>query len=416
GLPPMDRWHALKRLTAEPTTHGIPVVTLGSDGGTPSGLQRVLTKLERTIAAGPLRTRAATPQTAIPRPTLSPSPAAPRTRQTPAGAPVQADQRPAQTAARILVVDDHEANRDVLARRLERQGYQVEVAVDGESALVAIAGGSFDLVLLDWMMPGMTGLEVLRRVRETRGPIALPIVMTTARSDAEAVVEALKAEANDFVVKPLNFEIVHARIRTQLGLREAHRSLEASERRYRVLLENTTDLIVEFRAESGEIRYVSPACRTLLGYEPAELARRPFWEWVHPLDRRALEARRRSGELPPAFTFLARMMGRDGRWIWVETSCRLRPRGPGCDDPTVHAACRDVTEHVERLDGDEPPLPLGGDIMAHPGWRGGPTGAPRSTGSVVVTVLVNEPDLDPDAVSRRVADELRRVFGEERRE
>ena len=102
---------------------------------------------------------------------------------------------------------------------------------------------------------------------------------------------------------------------------------------------------------------------------------RSLYEWVHPIDRRALEQQQaQQPTLPPAYTFIARMQRKDQSYIWVETSCRV-VRG---DDVVIQAACRDVSEHMDRLAGDEPPLPLGGDIMAHPGWRGAHTAPPAS--------------------------------------
>jgi serine/threonine protein kinase/ActR/RegA family two-component response regulator len=123
--------------------------------------------------------------------------------------------------ARLLVVDDNEMNRDMLSRRLEKAGYQVQTACDGASALDLIAAEPIDLVLLDIEMPGLSGLDVLREVRKTRTSLQLPILMATARSDSQDVVEALEAGANDYVIKPLDFPIVLARVGAQLRLRPA---------------------------------------------------------------------------------------------------------------------------------------------------------------------------------------------------
>ena len=107
----------------------------------------------------------------------------------------------------------------MLTRRLERRGYRVLKAEDGPSALALIAAEPVDLVLLDIEMPGLSGLDVLREVRQTHTGLQLPILMATARSDSTDVVEALEAGANDYVVKPLDFPIVLARVEAQLRLR-----------------------------------------------------------------------------------------------------------------------------------------------------------------------------------------------------
>ena len=82
----------------------------------------------------------------------------------------------------LLVVDDDELNRDMLSRRLERKGYAVAVSPDGPGALALVADRPFDLVLLDVMMPGLSGLEVLRILRERHPATELPVIMATARA------------------------------------------------------------------------------------------------------------------------------------------------------------------------------------------------------------------------------------------
>jgi CheY-like chemotaxis protein len=119
----------------------------------------------------------------------------------------------------ILVVDDSEINRDMLRRRLEKKGYRVVVAENGEQALELCAREPIDLVLLDVMMPGLSGLDVLRILRKSPAGKDLPVIMATAKSDSTDIVEALDAGANDYVVKPLDVPVVIARIEAQLRLR-----------------------------------------------------------------------------------------------------------------------------------------------------------------------------------------------------
>src|SRR5437588_12815748 len=119
---------------------------------------------------------------------------------------------------RLLVVDDDELNRDMLSRRLLRKGYRVSVACDGPAALDLVAKQPFDLVLLDIMMPGLSGLEVLKILRDEHPPARLPVIMVTARDQSEDIVQALQLGANDYVTKPLDFPVVSARIETQVLL------------------------------------------------------------------------------------------------------------------------------------------------------------------------------------------------------
>ena len=119
----------------------------------------------------------------------------------------------------LLVVDDNEMNRDLLSRRLERKGYRVLTAADGMQALEAVSTTAVDLVLLDVMMPGITGLDVLRAVREKRSPIELPIIMVTAKDESSDIVQAFQMGANDYVTKPIDFPVVLARVQTQLRMK-----------------------------------------------------------------------------------------------------------------------------------------------------------------------------------------------------
>jgi len=126
---------------------------------------------------------------------------------------------------RLLVVDDDAMNRDMLSRRLARQGYTVAVAEDGEQALKMIEGQKFDLVLLDIMMPGVSGLQVLDILRQRYSMADLPVIMATAKDESSDIVEALKLGANDYVTKPLDFPVVLARTESQLALKRAREEI-----------------------------------------------------------------------------------------------------------------------------------------------------------------------------------------------
>jgi CheY-like chemotaxis protein len=123
----------------------------------------------------------------------------------------------------LLVVDDLAANRELMARRLERSGFRVLTAEDGPGALAILRRQEVDMVLLDIMMPGMTGLDVLREVRKTRSSVSLPVIMVTAKTDSEDVVDALSLGANDYVTKPVNYPVALARIQAHLRMQEAAR-------------------------------------------------------------------------------------------------------------------------------------------------------------------------------------------------
>jgi DNA-binding response OmpR family regulator len=144
-----------------------------------------------------------------------------------------------ETTPRLLVVDDVEENREILRRRFGKLGYAVTEAVDGESALKVMEAEPFDCVLLDIMMPGIDGLEVLRRVRQTRSEAQLPVIMVTAKSASEDVVEALLMGANDYITKPVDMEIAGARVEMQLRRKRAE---DASKTAYRELEQTLSGL------------------------------------------------------------------------------------------------------------------------------------------------------------------------------
>jgi len=127
---------------------------------------------------------------------------------------------------RLLLVDDDGNNRSALSRRLTMRGYRVEVAENGPDALEKVAHNPYDLVLLDQMMPGMNGIEVLRRIRNNYSQSELPVIMITGVGGSQTAVDALRAGANDYVNKPVDALVVAARIQSQLARSEADRVMQ----------------------------------------------------------------------------------------------------------------------------------------------------------------------------------------------
>ena len=134
----------------------------------------------------------------------------------------------AEESHTLLVVDDNEENRDMLSRRLKRRGYHVLSAESGEEALKLLDTVALDLILLDIMMPGMDGIEVLRRVRSRFAQDELPIIMATAKDESHDMVEALDLGANDYVTKPIDFAVVTARVQKELRGLDRARATKAS--------------------------------------------------------------------------------------------------------------------------------------------------------------------------------------------
>lgn len=116
----------------------------------------------------------------------------------------------------ILVVEDEAALLTLLRYNLEKQGFRVEEAADGQEALLRVAEARPDLVLLDWMLPALSGIEVCRQLRRRPGTRDLPIIMVTARTEDQDAVRALDTGADDYIAKPFVMDALLARIRALL--------------------------------------------------------------------------------------------------------------------------------------------------------------------------------------------------------
>ena len=137
--------------------------------------------------------------------------------------------------SRILIVDDVEDNRVVFDRNLRRAGFKTTLCADGAEAIAKVSADPPDLVLLDWMMPGLGGMETLKAIREHYDPNQLPVIMCTARDEESSIIGAIDAGANDYVQKPIKVPVLLARIIAQLMRKVAVEALDAVNRD----LENT---------------------------------------------------------------------------------------------------------------------------------------------------------------------------------
>ncbi|WP_162128218.1 response regulator transcription factor [Flavobacterium phycosphaerae] len=114
----------------------------------------------------------------------------------------------------LLIVEDEDGIVQFLKQGLEEEGYLVSTASDGAEGFALFQNGKFDLVLLDWMLPKMTGVEVCQSIRQQN--TKLPIIFLTAKDTVQETVEGLKSGANDYIKKPFNFDELVERIKVQL--------------------------------------------------------------------------------------------------------------------------------------------------------------------------------------------------------
>jgi len=148
----------------------------------------------------------------------------------------------------ILAVDDLQENRELVARNLSRSGHIVITAASGEEALRALAQSDVDVVLLDLLMPGMDGREVLRRIKEHPDWRATPVIIISGNQDMDGIIECIEAGADDYLFKPFNPVLLQARIKAGIERKRWHDKEEL----YRVQLERNERFI---RATFG--RYLS---------------------------------------------------------------------------------------------------------------------------------------------------------------
>ena len=116
----------------------------------------------------------------------------------------------------VLVVEDEMAQREVLVYNLEAEGFRVVTAETGEDAMLAVDEQAPDIILLDWMLPAVSGIEVCRRLKARHDTVGTPIIMLSARSEEVDKVRGLETGADDYMVKPYSVVELMARVRTQL--------------------------------------------------------------------------------------------------------------------------------------------------------------------------------------------------------
>ena len=157
---------------------------------------------------------------------------------------------------RILIVDDIEDNRIVLKRGLERIGFQTTTCADGGSAVSMISSHVPDLVLLDWMMPGLSGIETVKAIREHYDVNELPIIMCTARDEESSIVDAIDAGANDYVQKPIKMPILLARMSAQLMRKAGVAAMGAVAQDLEATLAQRTRELFEARSPRGSAQRI----------------------------------------------------------------------------------------------------------------------------------------------------------------
>jgi sigma-B regulation protein RsbU (phosphoserine phosphatase) len=155
----------------------------------------------------------------------------------------------------VLVADDNEGNRDMLTRRLQRQGMKVETATDGRQALEIVRNRSFDVILLDTMMPGLDGFSVLQQLKSDPQTRHIPVIMISALDEIEGVIRCIEAGAEDYLPKPFNPILLRARISACLEKKVLR---EAEQGHLRMIEETQRRLDAELAEAANYVRSIFP--------------------------------------------------------------------------------------------------------------------------------------------------------------
>ncbi len=143
----------------------------------------------------------------------------------------------ATTQPHVLIVEDEPAQREVLAYNLEAEGFRISQAADGEEGLLIVAEDAPDVIVLDWMLPAVSGIEVCRRLKISAETRQIPIIMLSAKSEDVDKVRGLETGADDYVAKPYSVSELMARVRLQA--RRARPSSMGEELRFQDITLNT---------------------------------------------------------------------------------------------------------------------------------------------------------------------------------
>lgn len=294
------------------------------------------------------------------------------------------------SATRVLVIDDSDTVIKSLKARLGARGYEVTGASDGATALELLATDSFDVVLLDLKMPRMSGLDVLRVLRRRYSATQLPVIVLTVSEDTPDILEAYRAGANDYIIKPGELPVLVARIDTQvslrsanMALRRAHQMLErkvihqtveiqekqtdlrweqqnrietehelrASEQRFRLLYDDNPCMLFTVSPQ-GRVESVNRLGATHLGYRRGELLGTDYINTYHPEDRDVANRHLQGVLKSPGrlHRWELRKRTRAGDTLWHRETARLIEEAGG--QKSILIVCEDVSENYllsERL-------------------------------------------------------------------
>ena len=285
----------------------------------------------------------------------------------------------------ILIVDDNLDNLNVLGGMLAERDYKIRRAINGAIALRTIEANPPDLILLDIILPDITGYEICSQLKQNPQTSPIPIIFISALNDTQDKVKAFDVGGVDYICKPFEMAEVCARIQSQLEIQFAKTEIEQlnisleqrvkertaeltaakttleqqiaerlwaeqalrhSESKFRAMIENASDLIVVLDHQCL-VHYVSPSVFRSLGYVSTDLMGQPLMHWLHPQDReKAIQLFSRLFEKPgmAAFPVDLRWQHQEGHWCIFESIAQKFTDAMGFSGIVVNA--RDITERL----------------------------------------------------------------------
>ncbi|MEC4984771.1 MAG: response regulator [Oscillatoria sp. PMC 1068.18] len=238
----------------------------------------------------------------------------------------------------ILVVDDIQRNLLVIGNMLEKAGYETTFATNGEQALARVANAKPDLILLDFMMPDLNGIEVCRKLKANAQYCEIPIIFLTASNEQEDLVKAFESGAADYISKPFRSSEVLARIKTHLNNYSLQKTLEnqkkelqkqieerlAAEARMRILeraiaASNNGIFVIDAQAATHPIVYVNSGFERMTGYTTAEIIGQNF-HLLQTTETAKIAELEQAIETGKHCDLELQIFHKDGTLIWLELS------------------------------------------------------------------------------------------------
>jgi len=183
----------------------------------------------------------------------------------------------------ILVIDDEPNLRETLVEAFTIQGYEVSTAADGQEGLDQTRNRRPDLLLLDLNMPRLNGFQVLKTLKADPDLQSIPVIILTAQTQQDQVVQGLELGANDYIGKPFSMQEVFARVGVQLRIQELEQQIRESEAYHRALFERSSDPEMVI-SRSGDILQINHAAASLLDIPPNQILHHNIQDLIHPDD------------------------------------------------------------------------------------------------------------------------------------